>query len=219
MTAYQEVFFDLDGTLTDPAEGIVNSICYALSKLGIIANDRERLLRFIGPPLQESFEKYYGLDAQTAWQAVQFYREYFGVSGLFENTVYPGILELLADLQRQNLRLSVATSKPTVYSERILSHFGLAHFFEHIIGSNLDGTRSTKTEVIAELLKSLESPDRSKVVMVGDREHDIIGARNHGIASIAVAYGYGTMEELTAAHPTGIAGSVSELGALLSGRI
>ena len=206
---YRNLLFDLDGTLTDPAAGIVHSVEYALAKMGISEADRGALLRFIGPPLVESFQRFYGMDFETAWQAVQFYREYFGKTGIFENRVYPGIPELLADLKRRDFRLAVATSKP----------FGLDHFFDRIIGSELDGSRSAKSDVVAAVLAASAAmdPNRPNAAMIGDREHDIIGARNNGIAAIAVAYGYGTIGELMAARPDRIVHSVSELRDFLLG--
>ncbi len=219
LSLYRNLLFDLDGTLTDSAAGIVHSVEYALAKMGISEADRGALLRFIGPPLVESFQRFYGMDFETAWQAVQFYREYFGKTGIFENRVYPGISELLADLKRRDFRLAVATSKPTVFSERILVHFGLDQFFDRIIGSELDGSRSAKSDVVAAVLAASADmdPNRPNAAMIGDREHDIIGARNNGIAAIAVAYGYGTIGELTAARPDRIVHSVSELRDFLLG--
>jgi phosphoglycolate phosphatase len=212
---YQWIFFDLDGTLTDPQRGILNSIRYALGKLGMDEPDSDRLKKFIGPPLRDSFQRHFGLSSQTAWQAVEYYREYFSTQGMFENLVYPGIPELLAALRRDGKRLAVATSKPTAFSERILIHFELAPFFEQIVGSNLDGSRVEKREVIAELLTRIPADSRSRMLMIGDREHDIIGARANQIDSLGVAYGYGTPEELRESGPTYLANSVSGIKELL----
>ena len=215
MSTYQRILFDLDGTLTDPKEGILNSIEYALHKFGIGVGRREELLTFIGPPLQESFQKYFNFDAEQARQAVQYYREYFAKQGIFENNVYPGISELLGKLLTSGRFLAVATSKPTVYSERILEHFKLNKYFQLVIGSNLDGSRVAKTEVIQEVLNRIPSVPKGLIVMVGDREHDIIGAKNNHIDSIGVTYGYGTENELKAAGAQYLAGSVAELESTL----
>lgn len=215
MPHYQGILFDLDGTLTDPQEGILNSIEYALQKLGIKVGPREELLSFIGPPLQESFQKYCGFDPGQAWQAVQYYREYFGEQGIFENKVYPGILDLLDKLAAQGRLLGVATSKPTVYAERILEHFQMKQYFQAVVGSNLDGTRVAKSEVIQEVLAGIPAIPQTAVVMVGDREHDIIGARANQIHSIGVTYGYGSETELKTAGANHLAGTVEELAKIL----
>lgn len=212
---YNIILFDLDGTLTDPKVGITRCVQYALEKMGIIEDDIEKLVHFIGPPLMLTFKESYHLTEEQAWQALGYYRERFSTVGLYENAVFPGIPELLAGLKEKGKTLYVATSKPTVYSERILEHFGLHGYFQAIIGSNLDGTRVEKYEVIDYLLSQLGDHDRSKVLMVGDRKHDIIGARRHGVAVAAVAYGYGTLEELDQAKPDYIVHTVKELTELL----
>ena len=214
---YMTVLFDLDGTLTDPKPGITKSVQYALRRLGIQADDLEQLTPFIGPPLVESFMRYYALDTATAQQALAYYREYFAERGLFENAVYPGIVDLLARLRRQGRTLAVATSKPAVYAGRILAHFHLADDFALVAGSELDGTRVAKGEVIAYALARLPSAELSTCVMVGDRMHDVVGARENTIASVAVGYGYGSLDELRAAEPTHLVGTVEGLGELLGG--
>jgi phosphoglycolate phosphatase len=214
---YKVILFDLDGTLTDPQEGITRSIQYGLSKMNIYEDNYERLLSFIGPPLMRTFKEGYCLSDEAAAQALQFYRERFSTVGLFENAVYPGIAAMLAQLKQQGKRLFVATSKPTEFSVRILEHFGLAPFFDAIIGSNLDGTRVEKDEVIEAVLAELGPCDRSQIVMVGDRKHDVLGAKRNRIASIAVTYGFGGYEELNGAGPENIVSSVQELTALLVG--
>lgn len=215
MPLYDTILCDLDGTLTDPQLGITRSVAYALAKFGIAVPDRAALNPFIGPPLHESFARVYGFDRAQAFQAVAYYREYFTDTGLYENAVYPGIPALLGDLVAHGQRLVVATSKPTVYATRILAHFHLDSYFTAIAGSNLDGTRTAKAEVIAHALTVLGSPP-TRAVMIGDREHDIIGARANGLDSIGVLYGYGSLAEITAAKPTAIAASVAELVTLLS---
>lgn len=211
---YQTILFDLDGTLTDPQEGIINSVQYALRKMNIDENNREGLVKFIGPPLTESFQTFYKMSPEDAWQAVEFYREYFKEKGMYENIVYPGIPELLQELKKADKMLFVATSKPTVFSEKILEYFELAQYFNEIVGSNLDGTRVAKSEVIQHIF-AMYSLDKERTVMVGDREHDIIGAKNNDIDSIAVTYGYGSFDELNQALPNQIVNSVKELMLLL----
>ena len=212
---YNVILFDLDGTLTDPKIGITKSVQYALVKFGIEEPDLDKLIPFIGPPLVESFQEFYSLNQEQAQAAVCYYREYFAKTGMYENAVYPGIKELLAELKSAGKELIVATSKPTVFSEQIIEHFGLTQFFKAIVGSNLDGSRIHKDEVIAFALQELTGIAYDRVIMVGDRKHDIIGAQKNGIASIGVTYGYGTQEELTQAKPVYSAATVEELGKLL----
>lgn len=212
---YNVILFDLDGTLTDPKIGITKSVQYALVKFGIEEPDLDKLIPFIGPPLVESFQEFYSLNEEQAQAAVRYYREYFAKTGMYENAVYPGIIELLAELKSAGKELIVATSKPTVFSEQIIEHFGLTQFFKAIVGSNLDGSRIHKDEVIAFALQDLTGTIYDSVIMVGDRKHDIIGAQKNGIASIGVTYGYGTQEELTQAKPVYSAATVEELGKLL----
>lgn len=212
---YDAIIFDLDGTLTDPKVGITKSVQYALAQLSIIEDDLNRLTPFIGPPLVESFQRYYELDAATARRAVGCYRDYFSSTGLYENCVYPGIPALLRQLHDDGKTLAVATSKATIFAERILAHFGLALYFQGIVGSNLDHTHETKTEVIAHLLREYPTFRERPTIMVGDREHDVIGARDNAVETIAVSYGYGSLAELEAARPERIVHSVAELGTLL----
>ena len=214
MALYAEnILFDLDGTLTDPKEGITRSVQYALSKLGIYA-DTEELVRFIGPPLVESFATFFSLSPSDCELAVKYYRERFSQVGIFENAVYPGIPELLGRLEAAGKRLMVATSKPTVFARTILEHFGLATYFCEIVGSELDGTRADKGEVIAcALASSGFGPEQA--VMVGDRSYDIIGAAQNRLPAVGVLYGYGSREELEAAGAFGLANTVEELERLL----
>lgn len=208
---YDVILFDLDGTLTDPHVGITKSIQYSLKYFGIIEEDLSQLKKFIGPPLKESFMEYYGFDSDKAVLAIEKYREYFAVQGLFENEVYPGIPELLLALLDKGKKLVVATSKPTEFSQRILEHFGLSKYLSFTAGSDLDGSRTRKGEVIAYALKECGLKASDKVIMVGDRKHDIIGARENGIDSIGVLYGYGSRDELEKEHPTFIAEDVLDL--------
>lgn len=215
MKKYDVILFDLDGTLTDSSPGIMNSIVYALKKYNISVENTDDLRKFLGPPLHESFRDFYGFDDEKSMEAVGFYREYFSTKGLLENEVYSGIREMLEDLKENGKRLILATSKPQPFTDRIMEHFDLAKYFEFIAGSNMDGTRSKKAEVIAYALESCGITDKADVVMVGDREHDIIGATTVGIDSIGVEYGYGDYDELSDAGATYIVKTVEELKELL----
>ena len=214
MTGYAVVLFDLDGTLTDSKIGITKSVQYALAKIGIREDNLDNLESFIGPPLSESFQKNYGFDSNQASHAVDLYREYFSTSGIYENEVYPGIPNLLADLKGKRKQLIVATSKPTVFANQILDTFNLCQYFTAIVGSHLDGTRTSKTEIIAHALSALGEPKENSAVMVGDRKHDVIGAQGNAIDSIAVTYGYGSLLELQQANPTYLAHAVEDIGTL-----
>jgi phosphoglycolate phosphatase len=192
------IYFDLDGTLTDPKIGITRSIQYAVDKLGHPAIPSEDELTWcIGPPLRASFTKLLGGE-HSSDRAVSLYRERFADIGIFENSLYAGIADILTALARPGRRLFVATSKPGVFAERIIDHFGLRGHFERVFGSELDGTRSDKTQLLAYALKET-SVDPARAIMIGDRSHDIVGARNNGMSAIGVLYGYGSREELTAA--------------------
>ena len=202
------LLFDLDGTLTDPFLGITRCILYALDRLGRQLPVRDSLRWCIGPPLKDSFMKLLASDnAALAEEALALYRERYSSVGLFENQVYEGIPQVLDALQQNGHSLYVATSKPTVFADRIVAHFGLRPYFEQIFGSELNGTRNDKTQLISYILKK-ESLTASATVMIGDRKHDIIGARNNDLQSAGVLWGYGTKEELASsgaqaciAHP------------------
>lgn len=198
---YEHILFDLDGTLTDPYLGITNSIIYSLKKLNIDPPENKALIPFIGPPLQESYEIYYNLKDEKNLEAVRLYREYYSDKGMFENAVYPGIKLLLDALKSMDKKLYVATSKPTHFARPILEHFHLDHYFESITGSELDGTRTNKSEVIQHVLDTHRLP-KSSCIMIGDRKYDIIGAQKNNIDSIGVLYGYGDINELKQAQPT-----------------
>jgi phosphoglycolate phosphatase len=214
--SYNIILFDLDGTLTDPQHGIINSIRYALAKFDMQADDVETLKACIGPPLLASFEKHFNLGERDARKAVEYYREYFSEKGIYENEVFPGIPRLLEELAGRQLRLVCATSKPTLYARRILKHFNLCTFLEFVVGSNMDLTRTDKTEIICDVLEKLKIQGNERAVMVGDRAEDIVGAHNNNIDSIAVTYGYGSETELQNTHPTYHVHSVAELRSLLN---
>ena len=199
MRNYDVILFDLDGTLTDSAPGILNSVRYACRKLGLPIPGEETLRRFLGPPLIASF------------------REYFPTKGLFENEVYPGVPALLADLKAAGKTVILATSKPEAFARRIMEHFDLAQYCDFICGATLDETRTDKAEVIAYALETAGITDKTGLVMVGDREHDVLGAKKNSLPCIGAVYGYGTAGELTAAGAAALADTVEELHKLLLG--
>lgn len=217
ITGKSIILFDLDGTLTDPAEGITNGFIHALNFFGLKIPSYETLCSFIGPPLVETFKTQFGFDAEKAQLGVKKYREYFGKTGIFENKVYDGILELLKNLKEKGYRLFIATSKPEEYSVRIADKFGFAKYFEKVCGSNMDETRSKKAEVIEYALNcaGVLPQDKSKVLMIGDRLHDIVGAKENGLDSCGVLFGYGSRQELEDAGADFIATSVQDLSTLL----
>lgn len=209
---YKVIFFDLDGTLTESGEGITRSVQYALEKIGKPEEDLEKLKVFVGPPLMEQFMKYAGVNEATARKAVEYYRERYEVKGIFENRPYDGIENMLQELKRKGYTLAVASSKPEYYVTKILDYFKLSSYFDAVVGSEMNGARTSKAEVIEEALKRTRMSDkRQEVLMVGDKEHDVLGARAAGLDCVAVAYGYGTKEELTEAKPLKIVASVDEL--------
>ncbi|MDD4772855.1 MAG: HAD hydrolase-like protein [Eubacteriales bacterium] len=211
------LLFDLDGTLTDPSVGITNSVAYAAARFSITVDDKTRLNKFIGPPLVESFERYFRLTKAEAQKAIAYYREYFVETGIFENFVYPGIPHMLEELKSDGRTLIVATSKPTVFAVRILRHFNLDGYFTFTAGSEPDGRRTDKSEVIAHALNECAIRGLSDAIMTGDREHDIKGAKTAGIASVGVLYGFGDREELTTAGADFIAEDIHMLKNLLLG--
>jgi len=193
---YKYILFDLDGTLTDPGIGITNSVMYALKKFGIEVDDRASLYKFIGPPLLESFQKFYGFSKEDSELGLKYYREYFKPKGLYENKVYEGIESLLQELKKKGKKLLVATSKPEGFAIEILKHFHLLDYFDFVAGASMDEKRVKKADVITYALESYGITDKSSVIMVGDREHDVLGAKENELKSIGVLYGYGDYEEL-----------------------
>jgi phosphoglycolate phosphatase len=212
---YEYILFDLDGTITDSGIGITNSVMYALKKYNIEVKDRSELHRFIGPPLLYSFENFYNLSKDESKNAVRYYREYYSEKGIFENLVYEGFEDLLKRLKSNNKTLIVATSKPHIYAKQILEHFNLAKYFIFIAGDEFDGSRGKKADVIKYALENCNVTDLSKVIMIGDREHDILGAKSVGIDSMGVLFGYGTRDELEKAGADFIAETVSSIGDIL----
>lgn len=211
----QYILFDLDGTITDPKIGITSSVAYALNKFDIHVENLDNLCKFIGPPLKDSFMEYYNFSEEDAEQAILYYRERFQDKGIYENFLYENFEDMLIGLKNQGKTLLIATSKPTVFAERILEHFNLRQYFDFVGGSNFDGTRTNKAEVIFHVLKENSISDLSNAIMVGDRKHDIIGAKKAGLQSVGVLYGYGNYEELEAAGADYIVKTVEELSTLL----
>ncbi len=216
MKSYEYILFDLDGTLTDPAVGITQSVAYALKKFGIEVDDISSLNHFIGPPLLDSFMEHYGFSEEKARTAIDYYRERFRVKGLYENVVYDGVENMLEAMKKSGREIILATSKPEPFAKEILRHFGLDKYFLFIAGSNFDGTRTAKAEVIEYALESVGVTDKSSAVMIGDRKHDIIGAQITGLDSIGVLFGYGNREELEAAGATYIAETVDDITKLIT---
>lgn len=215
MKQYQYLLFDLDGTITDSETGITRCVEYALNYFGIRVNDLSELSPFIGPPLLDSFKEFYNFTDEQAVIATEKYRERYTDKGIYENELYPGIKELLAEAHQKARTVMLATSKPEVFAKRILDYFELSSYFSFVAGSGLDGSLHTKTDVINHILRSNDIKDLSTVVMIGDRKHDIIGANNVGIDSVGVLYGFGDYKELSEAGATYIVKDIAELRNLL----
>jgi len=211
--------FDLDGTLTDPKEGITKSVRHALNHYGIQVDDLDTLTPFIGPPLTDSYKKYYGFSDEQAWEGVLVYREYFSERGWHENKEYPGIKEMLGALKTAGRVLLVATSKPEEFARKILEHFGMAGYFDFIGGADMDETRVRKADVIRYVLEQYgldtSRETLARCVMVGDREHDVLGARECGMDCVGVLYGYGDRQEMDGCRPAWTADTVDDLKDLL----
>lgn len=219
-TTFQYLLFDLDGTLTDPKIGITTCAQYALRHFGIEEPDLDKLEPFIGPPLLDSFREFYGFDEEQGKEAIKVYRERFSSVGLFENEIYPGIEEMLAHLKQAGKKLAVASSKATVYIVRILEHFGIEKYFDVVVGSELDGTRTKKEEVIEEALRQLcrgEKIENDRIVMIGDRKFDMEGAKKFGLISVGVSFGYAVPGELEQAGADYLVDTVAALERLLLG--
>ena len=193
------LFFDLDGTISDSAEGIINSVIYALTKMGLEAPPREKLYHFIGPPLIRTFCEDYHLSPEKGLETVEFYREYYNVKGIYECRMYDGIENVLRELQREGFGLVLATSKPTVMARRVIEYFGLSDCFDLISGPDLDGARNEKHEVIAYAMDQLGITDPRRCVMIGDRKYDALGAKICGMDCVGVLWGFGSKQELTEA--------------------
>lgn len=214
MMTYNTLFFDLDGTITDSGPGILNSVRYALEKLRLPVPETQALLSFIGPPLMDSFMKKYEMDEEEAEQAVSYYREYYVEKGMYENLVYDGIPELLENLNQSGYTLYIATSKPEVFAKQILAHFELTKHFKGIYGASLDSSRSSKGAVIRYGMAE-ENVSAAGSLMIGDREHDVLGAMENQVECIGALYGYGDREELETAGAIYLAETPKMIGDFL----
>lgn len=195
MNNFKYILFDLDGTLTDPALGITNSVKYSLEKFGIEA-ERQELYKFIGPPLVDSFMEFYGFDYEKAVEALRLYREYFSVKGIFENSIFDGVEEMLKNLKANGKKVILATSKPEKYAIQILEHFKIEKYFDFVAGATMDEKRNRKEDVIEYAISEFGVKDTEKAVMVGDRKYDIEGAHAFNLKAVGVLFGYGSAEEL-----------------------
>ncbi len=214
MKSYRYLFLDLDGTISDSAPGITRSAQHALAHFGIHVKNTNELLRFVGPPLEESFKEFYHLTDEQTDEAVRVYRERYVVTGVYENSLYPGIIEFLDAARAAGKILMVATSKPQHMADVVLEYFGITDRFAFVGGRN-DLLHRTKEEVIRYVMKSNGLTDTSDIVMIGDRKHDILGAKAVGLDSVGVLYGYGNREEFKSAGATYIVKDFQELTQLL----
>jgi len=213
MRNYKVILFDLDGTITDTKEGIINSFKSALSKFNIEEKNTEKLLKFIGPPLKNSF-KSYNLDEKNVKLAIDYYREYYSDRGIYENKIYDEILNLLEYLKSKGKIMILATSKLIDFAEQILENLKIHKYFYDIVGSNFEGTMVEKSDIISHIINKY-SLNKDEIIMIGDREFDIIGANNNNIDSVAVLYGFGDIDELKKHNPTYMVGNVNELKSIL----
>ncbi len=211
MRKYDILLFDLDGTLTEPREGITKAVQYALKCAGIVENNLNKLEAFIGPPLIEGFMQLYGFTEEEALEARSKYREYYTAKGALENEVYEGMEDLLKNVEKLGKTMLVATSKPLYYANIILEHFGIAKYFKGIFGAEMNEIDHKKSDVIKRAIEFAGDKELTKYLMIGDRKHDVIGAKTLGIDSIAVLYGYGSKEEFEEYKPNYIVSTVSEL--------
>lgn len=213
---FRNVMFDLDGTLTDPYYGITNSIIHSMRYYpDKKVPSREELRPFIGPPLADSYIKYFGLDAQQARQAVDHYREYYAEKGIYENILYPGIKEMLEALRNSGIKIYMATSKPEVFAVRIAEHFGIKQYFDYICGSSMDGKFVEKKDIIAKIIEK-EKCGKDTTLMIGDTVFDMTGAVENGIKAAGVTYGFGYEEQLRASGASYIFGSAEEISTALT---
>lgn len=213
---YETILFDLDGTITNPAEGITTAVAYALDFYGNKYESKKALETFIGPPLREQFMQYCGIDKDMGEEYVKKYREYYADKGIYQNIVYDGIEEMLKTLKANGKRIVLATSKPEKFAKIILDHFKLSEYFDFVAGALMSNSRTDKAEVIEYALESIGNPKKDTVIMVGDRLHDVEGAAKCGIKTIGVTYGFGSKEELINAGAIITADNVQQLTALLS---
>ncbi len=216
MKKYTTVLFDLDGTLVDSGIGVSSSVAYALEKMGITPPPRNELFKFIGPPLVQSFKEFCGFDAETTDLAIRYYREYYRGKGIFECTIYDGVIELLKSLKEKGYKIALATSKPENFSKIVVENKGILLYLDYLGAASIDEkTRATKEAVVEYTLELCSEKDKSKIVMIGDRHFDINGAKKHLLDSIGVTYGYGSREELKEAGATYIVNTTKEIDEIL----
>ena len=208
---YDYLLFDLDGTVVDSGLGVTNSVMYALKKWGIEVENREKLYVFLGPPLVDSFSEHFGFSHEDSLRCVEYYREYYNEKGIFENTVYDGIVDVLVKAREMGKKIILATSKPEEYAKQILEHLGLLQYFDFVAGATMDESRNEKAGVIRYAVESLNINDVSKIVMIGDRKFDVIGAAEHGIDTIGVLFGFGDEDELLRAGAKYIAPTPADI--------
>jgi len=218
MNNFKYILFDLDGTITDSGEGITKAVQYALKHFGINVEDINELKKFVGPPLRDSYMKFYNFDEEKATEGIKVFREYYEEKGMFENSLYDGIVDVLKALKKSGKELIVATSKPEVHAKKILEHFNVDKYFTIIAGADFEETRVKKGDVIKYALDNFRNTlndnevlNLSQVIMIGDREHDIIGAKENNIKAIGVLYGYGDVVELTQARASYIVSKPEDL--------
>lgn len=212
---YPIALFDLDGTIINSQIGITKSVQYALQSFGIVEENPETLVHFIGPPLHKSFQKYYDFDEKETRRAVEKYREYYRENGIFENELYSGIRSLLEELYRNSIKIVLATSKPQIFALQIVENMNIIQYFDTVFGSNLDLTRSDKSEIIRDVMKEYPNSQNKKFIMIGDKEHDIIGANKNNIDSVGVLWGFGSKVELETHQPRYIAVEINDLRGIL----
>lgn len=205
------VLFDLDGTITDSSEGIINSIQFALNKMGHHEEDKEKLKSYVGPSLKQTFLHNYFPNGERYKEAIKHYRTYYSNKGIYENKLYEGIINVFEEIKKRGGHIALSTAKPTYFAKIILKHFNINHYFDVVVGSRLDGTRTDKKEIIFETLDQLGLPQSKNCYMIGDREYDIIGAKCHNLKTIGVRYGYAPNGELEASNPNYIISQPSEI--------
>ncbi len=215
MKNYSVIAFDLDGTLSNPERGLVETFSYALGKMGIDFGEKQELKRFIGPPLYDEWQRVYGLTPQESSRALEFFHEYYSVYGWWDNELYDGVEKMLDDLKRANKTIVLATSKPEIFAKKILKLFGIDGYFDFIGGASTDKIRDKKWEVLEYSLESIGSPSCDECILVGDRVYDAEGAARCGIASLGVLYGHGSKSEIESSGFTEIAENVADIAKLL----
>lgn len=210
------ILFDLDGTLIDSSEGIIKSALYALAHYGIEEKDTGKLYQFIGPPLSDSFRKYYGFSEERAYEAVGVYRERYNMIGIFECSLYPGVEECIKTLKKEGYRIGMASSKPEESCRRILDHFGILELFDDVVGATFDGRRDTKEEVLNEVFRRWSDVSGKETCLIGDTIFDVEGANAVGVPCIAVTFGFGDLEQMKAAGAAGVCDDMAKLPGLIA---